>query len=235
VVAHSLHPGRVHVVVNAVDTDVFVPRARAGLRQELGLSPTGALVAVVGRLDRNKGTAVALEGIARLTDVSAVVVGDGPDRGKLERLVDERGLGERVRFTGRRPQGEVARYMAAADLLVFPSRLAEAGPLVVAQALACGTPVVASNVGAVPEMLGEDEAVGVLVRPGSASDVAQAVERLLADPVALAAMKEAARARALERFTVDRMVDETHAVYRAAIDDADAVTLRGRARSRVTK
>jgi glycosyltransferase involved in cell wall biosynthesis len=125
--------------------------------------------------------------------------------------------------------------MAAADLLVFPSRLAEAGPLVVAQALACGTPVVASNVGAVPEMLGEDGAVGALVRPGSASDVAQAVERLLADPAVLAAMNEAARARALERFTVDRMVDETHAVYRAAIDDADAVTLRGRARSRVTK
>ena len=234
IIAHALQADRVHVVVNAVDTDTFRPRSRAAVRAELELDPDVPTVAIVGRLDRNKGTTVALEGIAKSVhrDVSTVVVGDGPDRPELERLVAEWDLKGRVRFTGRQPQQEVARYLSAADLFVFPSRLAEAGPLVVAQAMSCGTPVVASNVGAVPEMLGEDEEAGLLVRRGSATAMANAIDRLLGDPESLVAMGHAARRRAVERFTVDRMVEETSAVYRTAIEEAHPPARERRVRSR---
>ena len=103
--------------------------------------------------------------------------------------------------------------MAAADVVVFPTLLAEAGPLVVAQAMATGTPVVGSRIGAVPEMLGAEGEAGLLVKPGKPGELADALRRLFADPSLRARMGEKGRKAVLAEMTVERMTDAMTEVY----------------------
>lgn len=219
-ISHLIRADRLHVVASGIDAELFRPVDRDAERARLGL-PGGVPVAVVvGRLDHGKGPMVALEAVGLLRDVDdlhLVFVGDGGERAALEARASALGIADRVVFTGRIEPAAVASYMAAADLFVFPTLLAEAGPLVIAQAMAVHTPVVASRVGAVPEMLGDREEFGVLVPPGEPEALAAAVRRLVRDPGLRARMGEAGRHRVLEAMTIETMTDAMVGVYDAAL------------------
>ncbi len=98
-----------------------------------------------------------------------------------EGLSYELGLEERVLFAGPQPHDVLARYLAAADAFVFPTELNEAAPLAPLQALACGSPVIASSVGSVPELIGRAGECGLLVPPGEPEALAAAMQRILDD------------------------------------------------------
>jgi glycosyltransferase involved in cell wall biosynthesis len=218
--SHMLRAGHVHVVPSGVDTGLFSPRPKDALRQALQLPPAGPLALYVGRLDRGKGPDVAIAAIARLEQFPTsrlILVGDGPRRAELEALAGGLGLAERVIFTGRLAAADVASYMSACDVVVFPTLLAEAGPLVVAQAMAAGRPVVASRIGAVPEMLGPNGHAGFLVRRGRPSEIADALRRLFSDPVLQERMGARGRAHASSEMTIERMADAMAAVYERAL------------------
>jgi glycosyltransferase involved in cell wall biosynthesis len=162
-------------------------------------APRPALV-FAGRLTAAKNLDVAVEAVERLPDVSLVVVGDGEERAPLERAAGRAGVADRVRFLGARPRSEVLGLLAAADVAVLPSAW-ENFPHAAVEALAMGTPVVATRVGGVPEIV-QDGVNGLLVEPGDATAFGAAVERLLADDELRERFRRAA-APSVERFAAD--------------------------------
>ncbi len=169
---------RVHVLMNGIDADAFQMTQRETARRRLGLPSTHKIVLFVGNLLPVKGvlTLVAAFRAAAGDGRLLVLVGDGPLRREIARRAAVQTGNGRIMMTGHRPRHEVALWMNAADVLVLPSRN-EGCPNVVLEALCCGTPVVASAVGAVPDLL--DETCGIKVPPGDTGELAQAVDRAL--------------------------------------------------------
>jgi glycosyltransferase involved in cell wall biosynthesis len=193
---------------SAVDVEAFRAGDEPG-RAALGL-PEGPLVMYAGSLYRGRGVEELLGAAAERPGVSFAVVG-GPDE-EAERFrarSREAGLAN-VRFTGRIPQGEVPRYLRAADVLVLP-HTAEAtavdgaalagiaSPLKLFEYMAAARPVVASGLGPVREVL-EDGRTGVLVPPGDARALAEGIDAVLADPALARRLAEGARAE-VEKYT----------------------------------
>src|SRR5206468_8138010 len=113
-------------------------------------------------------------------DAKLIIVGDGPERGRLERLACEIGVTHRLQFTGAVAQAELPRYYSAADALVLASKR-EGWPNVLLEAMACGTPVIAARVGGTPEIV-TSRAAGVLFEPLTAAALSAAVRELLEKP-----------------------------------------------------
>jgi glycosyltransferase involved in cell wall biosynthesis len=210
-----------YMIPNGIDASVFCPYPRDEVRRELDLAG-GPLFACVGRLNREKGVENAIKALAVLqheTDPPArlVVVGEGEERAALEQLVRSLSLEERVQFVGSQPHERVARYIAAADAFLFPTLRAEAAPLVLPQAMATTTPVIASDIGGIPEVVLNTGENGLLVPPGDVPALADAMGQILRDPDLAGRIGEAARRRILAEYTVERMVERTLELYRVAI------------------
>lgn len=178
-VGHGVDADRVHVLRNGVDTQVFAPQPRAEARASLGLA-AGPLFAAVGNLVPEKGHDLVIDALAQVPDANLLLVGDGPERRRLEERARNAGLASRVRFVPVRPQRELAAIYSAADVVVLASAR-EGWPNVVLEAMACGTPVIATNVGGVGEIITSPVA-GRIVTERSASALAAAMRRVLADP-----------------------------------------------------
>jgi glycosyltransferase involved in cell wall biosynthesis len=172
--------GRVQVLRNGVDLALFAPRDRAVARRELGLDAAGPIVLSVGSLLPVKAVDLVIRAVAALPKAILVVVGDGPDKPKLQRLAQDLSLGERVRFLVSMAQPRLATAYNAADVLVLASAR-EGCPNVVLEALACATPVVAAAVGGVPEIVREP-AAGRLIEDRTPAAIAGALSAVLADP-----------------------------------------------------
>ncbi len=217
--SHRLDPARVHVVPNGVDTAVFRPRPGRRLRAELGLPP-GLLFACAGRLTADKGTHHAVAALASLRqrgcDARLLIVGDGAERPRLEQLARDLRVADWVLFVGRQPPERMPSYLAAADVFLFPTERDEAAPLVLPQAMACGLPVVASTAGSVPEVIDRPGENGLLVPAGDVPALAEAMHTLARDRALRERLAGAARARVEDEYTLERMVERTLAVYRAA-------------------
>jgi len=165
----GLSPGRIEVLVNPAPPPADVAA------EEL---PPGTFV-FVGRLTEQKALPVLLDALERVEGASLVIVGDGPERSALERSASSATLAGRVRFTGPLPREEALRYLAGARAAVLPSAW-ENLPHAAVEALAVGTPVVATAVGGVPEVVTDDRN-GLLVPPLDAAALADALRRVLED------------------------------------------------------
>jgi glycosyltransferase involved in cell wall biosynthesis len=175
--------------------------------------PEGARVLLcVGRLAEQKGVDVAVRALARIRKrepaVVLVVLGEGPDRTRLEGLA-----GEGVYLPGR--VGDVASWYRRAEVLVHPARWEGFG-LALLEAMLAAKPVVATRVSSAPEIVADGE-TGLLVAPDEPTALAEAVLALLADPARAAAMGEAGLARARNEFSVAKMAERTAAVYGAIL------------------
>jgi len=171
---------RVRVIYDGVATRQVRPGSRREARTQLGLPDDLPVVRFVGNLVPVKGNDVLIEACARLTsdDVrfSCHLIGQGPLRGQIERLIAYRGLTERVRLVGSRPHEQLPDWYRAANVVVLPSH-SEGMPNVLLEAAACGTQFVASRVGGIPEIahLGASR----LIPPGDSAALADAVRGLL--------------------------------------------------------
>jgi teichuronic acid biosynthesis glycosyltransferase TuaC len=167
--------GRVRTLRNGVDLVRFSPGDRTAVRRSLGLNAFTVLS--VGRLVPGKGHAIVAQALQQIPDAEFVIVGDGPERSAIEEVVNVGGLGSRVRFTGSLPHTKLVEYYRAADVMVLASA-SEGMPNVVLEALACGTPVVATAVGGIPEIL--DRSVGRVVARRDPHQIAAAINELRA-------------------------------------------------------
>jgi glycosyltransferase involved in cell wall biosynthesis len=218
--SHRLDPARVHVVPNGVDTALFRPLPRDETRAALGL-PAGFLFVCAGRLSREKGTHHALNALAlareRAPDARLLVVGDGAERPRLERLTSKLGLRERVLFLGAQPPEKMPALLASADAFLFPTERDEAAPLVLPQAMACGLPVIASTRGGITEVIDKPGENGILVPPGDLPALVDAATRVYEGEDLRTRLAAGALARVRDAYTLERMVASTAAVYEVAL------------------
>jgi len=176
-------PGRVHVIPNGIDAGVFFPRDRLECRRKHGIPPHGPVILSAGSLIERKGhhhLIGALRGLSSQGIQAHVMIAGGPGREghydlEIRRLLSDPALARRVRLLGWVPPQTMAELMSAADLLCLASTR-EGWPNVVAEALACGTPVVASDVGAVPDLISSPEH-GFVVPPGDQPALERALAR----------------------------------------------------------
>jgi glycosyltransferase involved in cell wall biosynthesis len=229
---------KLHTIANGIDLARFHPdaAARAAVRAELGVGERDFVVGTVGRLAAEKDQALLIAAVAPLLasdgpgDAGArggggiarlVIVGDGAERAALATQIaalDERG--RRVVLTGAR--ADVPRLLAAFDAFALSSRT-EGLPLVIAEAMAVGLPVVSTAVGGIPDVVvvdggaaapGAEAATGALVPPGDAHALGAALARLARDPALGKEWGTRGRARALARYSSERMVNDYLALYR---------------------
>lgn len=217
---HGLPPGLVRTLHNGTEIppEPGDPAARERLRRELGAGPGDLLVGAVGRLDEpKKGLAVFLAAARLLArDVPRVrfaVVGDGPARAALEARAAREGVSHRTLFAGERR--DIPAVMTAFDLFVQPSRWEGFG-VTLLEAMAAGTPIVASRVGGIPEVVLHDE-TGLLVPAGEPESLAEACAALLRDRDRASRLARAARARVETHFRVDRLAERTAELYRGLL------------------
>ena len=207
---------RVISIPTGVDGGRFHPGDRAAARRVLDLPAEGLWIGIVATLRSWKGHLYLLEAFAKLQTPGArlVIVGDGPMREVLAERVRALGIGERVVMPGERHDPE--NWMRAFDLFCLPSYANEGVPQALMQAMLCGLPVITTPVGAIPEII-SDNRTGMLVPPRDADALVTTIDQLLADPARRAALGEAARLEALERFGYEYMIDRMEAVFRAAV------------------
>jgi glycosyltransferase involved in cell wall biosynthesis len=186
------------------------------VRAELGLK--APVVGVVANIRGSKGHRYFLEAARRvleeIPDTRFLIVGDGVGFEDVRRQVAELRLDGVVIMTGFRR--DIPEVMAALDVLALPSVRSEATSQVVAQALAVGTPVVATTVGGSPEVIRDGES-GRLVPPADPDALAAAILDLLRDPARARAMARAGQALVSERYTIDAQMTATARVYEAVL------------------
>ncbi len=197
----------IEVVPNGLSVEP-VAVSRQELRQRLGL-PQGPLVGVFSRLAQWKGQHVLVEALARLPGVHGIVVGDAlfgeqDYAAQLKRQVDALGLAGRIHFLGHR--GDVPLLMQAVDVMVHPSIDPEPFGRTLVEAMLAGVPVIATDAGAAPDIL-EHGRAGMLVPPGDARALAEALDTVLAEPAVLEPQLAYASRRARSHYSLARMLE----------------------------
>lgn len=204
---------RLAVVCNAVEVAGTAALDRGSIRRDLGLDADEFVAVTVARVTPIKGHRVFLEALGQLDDGAArirwLVVGDGPAQDELTRRAVEIGVSERIRWLGFR--GDVPALLHASDACVLPS-LSEGLPLALLEAVGQGVPVLATRVGAVPELF-EHGTTARLVSPDDPAGLARELRWLLAHPVEREELARAARQALAERLDVTAMVRGTLAAY----------------------
>ena len=198
-------PERITVLRNGVDLEVFKPMDRAKARANLGLRRR--TLGSVGWLVERKGHHHAICALAALPDTDLLIVGEGPERRALQQLAAKRGVSDRVRFLGGLHQYRLPEIYNAIDALVLASSR-EGWANVLLEAMACGTPVVASAVWGTPEVVSAPPA-GVLMKTLDAEGVAEGVRDLFGKYPDRAATR-----RHAEGFTWDRTTQGQLALFR---------------------
>ncbi len=173
-IALDIPDDKIRVLRNGVDLEMFQPADRDSARETLGL--TGRTLLSVGLLIERKGHDLIVSALSRLPDTTLLIAGDGPERASLEKLAADEGVTDRVRFLGRVEHASLRDVYGAVDALVLASSR-EGWANVLLEAMACGTPVVASNVWGTPEIVA-DPVAGVLMANRTPNDLADAVEAL---------------------------------------------------------
>jgi glycosyltransferase involved in cell wall biosynthesis len=186
-------------------------------RHLYGIPKDAFVVGWVGRMTGVKDTNAILEIVratrARGVDAVLCLVGDGPDRGRLEQVAHDLGIARATYFVGYQP--DVAGYYRLFDAFLLPS-VNEGTPVSAIEALASGTPVVATRVGGVPDVV-RDQVDGFLVEPGDTDAAADRLAELAGDPELRQRLGSSGRQYARERYSVDRLVDDVDRLYRALL------------------
>ncbi len=225
---YDAEPHRLCIIPCGVDPDVFRPMRQSDAREATGRDQCERLLLFVGRIEQIKGIDVLLKALGLLffrrpemrSDVCLLVIGGAldPEDGasetekivELRRLVHANRMEDNVEFVGSRDQAALAQYYAAADVCAVPS-LTESFGLVALEAMACGTPVVATRVGGLQTVV-EDGESGLLVPAGDYQALAEAIARVLLDARLRMHLAHGARSRA-ERFTWRSVGDQISRLY----------------------
>ena len=214
---------RVRIVPNAIDLDacrsLASPEDGERLRRRIGCDPDVPLLVSAGRVERNKGFHVLLESLAGMTDRPWLwaLVGDGPFRPRLERLIAERRLGSRVLLPGRVVDRELHGWYEAASIFVHPT-LYEGSSLVTLEAMSHGRAVVATRAGGLPDKV-EHGVNGWLVAPGQPVELRRALEDALSDVSRLKRMGMESRRIVSEQFSWQTVINRLLEVYAELLPD----------------
>ena len=217
-IGDSLPVGRLSVILNGVETSA-AKLSREETRKSLDIVENEIVGTIVARIDSMKGHDTLLEACAilkrRNREFTLLIVGDGVERGNRERLSRELNLSpDKVRFLGFR--NDVPDLLSASDFFLLPS-LTEGLPLSVLEAMSHGLPVVATNVGGIPELIQED-VHGLLVPPKNQSSLANAIERIITNPILRQEMGRQGASRVQKEFSFNSMMEKYSEKYEQLIN-----------------
>jgi glycosyltransferase involved in cell wall biosynthesis len=200
------HWGELHLVRCGLQLSDLPVRRRSG--------PARRIISV-GRLSAEKGQAGLLEAFASILpdcpDIELVLAGDGPESGRLRAIADRLSISERVRFTGRLSERDALEGIAQADILVVSSFM-EGLPIVLMEAMALGTPVIATRVAGIPELV-EDGKSGLLFTPSKWDELADCIRRLVGDDALRMKLAEAGRSAVEGEFDIDRSAKQLRDLF----------------------
>lgn len=208
----GIPPNKIFVVSNGVDTEKFHPNVDTSeLKNRFS---SNNILLYVGPITQRKGLIYLIKSMPRILsehkDTILVLVGEGDQERNLKKLSNELGISRKVIFEGFVPEDQLPIYYNACDLFVFPS-LQEGFGIVLAEAMACGKTVVASNTTAIPEVVGD---AGILVEPRNPDTLAEAVIELLSDEHKRKRLERKAIKRVHENFTWSAVVNKLLKIYK---------------------
>lgn len=216
--AVGVPPGRIEMIHNAIPAnwgiETRAPGEAARFRAAAGIGPEKKIILIVGRLSREKDHLTLLEAVDRLRariTPHLVIVGDGPERPRIEESIRNRGMREYVTLTGHQSSAEP--WYGIADVAVLSS-LSEGSPNALLEAMATQVPVVATAVGGVPEIVTHDESA-LLIRPGDPAEMSAALERILTEPGLADRLKKRSHELILERHEPEARTLRLVSIYRA--------------------
>ncbi len=203
-----------HTLYNGIDLQRFAPADRLQARARLDIAEVDRVLLYVGNIKQSKGVLDLVRALAHLCNSSwqqCIVIGDGEDRGAMEKLVQQLGLADRIKILGRLPHQQIGLWMTACDLLLLPSH-AEGVPNVVLEAMACGRPVVASALPGIKEVT--PEYAGITAPPHQPEAFAAAIKEALERNWDIASIR-----RHAETFSWQENVDGLEALLKKAVSD----------------
>lgn len=217
-IAVGVRPEKIEIIHNAIPAGwgAREPLEAAALRARTGIAPERKVILIVGRLSREKDHLTLLEAVHRLRAVVSphlVIVGEGPERFRIEERVRRLGLGEFVTLTGHQSSAEP--WYGVADVAVLSS-LSEGSPNALLEAMAAGVPVVATAVGGVPEIVTNEESA-LLIRPGDAAGMSAAIGRVLTEPGLAERLKKRSHELIRERHEPEARTRRLVSIYRSLL------------------
>lgn len=218
--AEDLGASQVVVIPNGVDEALFRPFDKVKLRAEHGILPRQKVVVTVCRLIPRKGVKYALQAAALVArdipDLRMIVIGEGPQRTELERLISELQIEDRVDLKGWVQHDRLPEYLSLADVFVSTPDFEGLG-IVFIEALACGVPTIGSNVGGIPDII-QDGHNGVLVAPGDVPALARALTRVLGDEALCHRFGQEGQNTVRARFRWESVYQQVTALYTELLD-----------------
>jgi L-malate glycosyltransferase len=202
---------RVTTIHNGIDTELYQPQPglRAAAREKWGLPADAFIVGGIGRLAHQKNFELFLNIAAEIPDAFFVIGGTGEDEAALRAQVERLGLGARVRFLGY--VGDMPSLWPALDCLLLTSRY-EGLPITILEAMACGVPIVASNLDGMREILRDGENAA-LIPPGELAPFVKALRSLCDNPALASRLADAALATVRADYSASRMARDVEAIY----------------------
>ena len=219
-------PKQYCVLPCTIDTEKFTPGERGKLRKRLGFSDDTLIIFFVGYLIEKKGIRYLLDAmpqiLAKLPNVHLVLAGGGTDLEKLQQQAKDLNIEKHVTFLGWVKNDDLADYYRDADVFVLPSIVDSKGEtetqgLVLAEAMACGAPVVGSNVGGIPDVIIPE--VGFLAEPKNSEDLAEKIVTMLSDPEVRKKMSQAGIRWAQEHFSWQSVSRKYMEIYNEIIHE----------------
>lgn len=208
----GLPPEKVQSIFTGINTRRFTAGSKIEAREKLGLDVNAIWIGIIATLRSWKGHKYLLKAIAELNDprIRLVIVGDGPQRDKLNRLTVELGLARAVRFAGQ--QRDVVPWLQALDVFTLPSYANEGVSQAVMQAMAVGLPVITTPIGSSADVI-KAGLTGILVPPKDSNSLAQAIRKLIDNPQEASRLGDGARSFALENCGLERMITRMEAAF----------------------
>lgn len=202
------------VIFNGIDTERFSPNPdfRRDIRDKYDVAERETLLLSLGTVNREKGHHLAVAALERILpknpNTKLMIVGRGEYEQRLKKEIDYSNLGDNVVLTGRIDNLETPKYYNAADIFLMPTLRIEGLPFVLLEAMACGKPVIASQIGGNTSVV-RDKENGLLVQPGNVDELADGISLLLNNEELARGLSSSARTTVLDDFNIDQMVDKT--------------------------
>jgi glycosyltransferase involved in cell wall biosynthesis len=213
----GISPDRVKGIYNGIDTERFRPKKSPVNAKYKGMR----IVFTASVLHKQKGVQYLIAAFRKVKDnvpdALLLIAGEGPYRKKLEGDAAKAGLSDDVVFLGKIPNIELGDYYNACEVFVIPTVRVEGLPLIELESMACGRPVIASNIGGIPSVI-RDGVNGMLVKPGDPEELAEKMIEVLKDRKLASRLGAAARKTIEDDFSRERMVSDTVKAYRGCLD-----------------
>ncbi|MDW7775550.1 MAG: glycosyltransferase family 4 protein [Methanosarcinales archaeon] len=215
---YNISKSKITTVFHGIDTELFKPKL-SNVKTEIDIK-NEKLILFVGGLQKLKGVHLLIESLPQILtriDAKLVIIGDGPYLNNLKKTVNRINVRNKVIFIEKVSNQALPDYYNAADIVVIPSIVIESAGLVVLESMSTGRPVIASKIGGIPSAI-EHLKDGILVEPGNTRELSERIFELLQNKELAENLGRAGRNKVIEKFSLDRMIEQTLRIYEECIN-----------------